>query len=362
MKTVEVKLPGDSYRIHIGAGLLDKTGRYLNEIGIGGKLVIITNPSVKKLYGQSLEKGLIRDGFQVTVLEVPDGEEQKSLDMAGKLYQQLSDAYAERTMPVLALGGGVIGDLAGFVAATYQRGIPLVQMPTTLLAQVDSSIGGKVAVNHGQLKNNIGAFYQPRVVIADTDTMKTLPAKEFDNGMAEVIKSAVIRDRDFFAFIEDNLDNIKTLDDEALEKVVFRSAGIKAEVVAKDEKEADLRAILNYGHTVGHGIETASDFKIAHGEAIAIGMLAAGRISHRMGILARNELDRLQAVIARTGLPTSAPELNTDRIIEAMGHDKKISQGKLRFVLPRRIGEVFITDEVNSSLVERILVDWYEET
>ena len=360
MKTVEVKLPGDSYRIHIGSGLLGQTGRYLNEIGISGKLVIITNPLVRSLYGQPLEKGLVRDGFQITVLEVPDGEEQKSLDMAGKLYQQLSDAYTERTTTVLALGGGVIGDLAGFVAATYQRGIPLVQVPTTLLAQVDSSIGGKVAVNHGKLKNNIGAFYQPRVVIADTDTMKTLPDKEFNNGMAEVIKSAVIRDRDFFAFIEDNLDNIKALDDSALGEVVFRSAGIKAEVVAKDEKETGLRAILNYGHTVGHGIETASDFKIAHGEAVAIGMLAAGRISHHMGILERNELDRLQTAIDRTGLPTTLPKLNINIIIEAMGHDKKISQGKLRFVLPRRIGEVFITDEVSPGLVEKVLVDWHE--
>jgi len=362
MKTVEVKLPGDSYRIHIGSGLLGQTGRWLNEIGIGGKLVIITNPVVNELYGRSLEQSLVRDGFQTTVLEVPDGEEQKSLDMAGKLYQKLSDAYAERTTPVLALGGGVIGDLAGFVAATYQRGIPLVQIPTTLLAQVDSSIGGKVAVNHGQLKNNVGAFYQPRVVITDTSTLKTIPDKELNNGMAEVIKSAVIRDRDFFAFIEENLDNIKSLDDGALEEVVFRSAGIKAEVVEKDEKEAGLRSILNYGHTIGHGIEAASDFEIAHGEAVAIGMLAAGRISHHMGILERKELDRLQTVIDRTGLPTTIPKLNTNIIIEAMGHDKKISQDKLRFVLPRRIGEVFITDEVSPSLVERILVDWHEET
>jgi len=362
MKTVEVKLPGDSYRIHIGSGLLEQTGQRLNEIGISGRLIIITNPVVNELYGRSLEQSLVRGGFQVTVLEVPDGEEYKSLDMAGKLYQQLSDAYAERATPVLALGGGVIGDLAGFVAATYQRGIPLVQVPTTLLAQVDSSIGGKVAVNHGHLKNNVGAFYQPLMVITDTNTLKTLPGKEFSNGMAEVIKSAVIRDSDFFAFIEENLDNIKSLDDDALEEVVFRSAGIKAEVVEKDEKEAGLRSILNYGHTIGHGIETASDFEIAHGQAVAIGMLAAGRISHRMGILERDELDRLQTVIDRTGLPTSLPKLNTNIIIEVMGHDKKISQGKLRFVLPRRIGEVFITDEVSPDLVERVLVDWHEET
>jgi 3-dehydroquinate synthase len=253
------------------------------------------------------------------------------------------------------LGGGVIGDLAGFVAATYQRGVPLVQIPTTLLAQVDSSIGGKVAVNHGQLKNNIGAFYQPKVVITDIGTLKTLDAREFNNGLAEVIKSAVVRDADFFDFIEKKLDNIKSLDNDALEEIVFRSAKIKAEIVEKDEKDLGLRSILNYGHTIGHAIETTSDFKTTHGEAIAIGMLVAGRISQHLGVMDRNELDRLKTVIGRAGLPTSIPELNMDRIIEAMRHDKKILQGKIRFVLPRTIGEVFITDEVSPRLLEQVL-------
>ena len=355
MRTVQVRLGSDSYQIHIGSGLLGQTIQRLTEIGVSGKLVIITNPVVKKLYGQSLEQTLASNGFEVTTLEVPDGEEHKSLDTAGRLFQELSNAYAERTTPILALGGGVIGDLAGFVAATYQRGVPLVQIPTTLLAQVDSSIGGKVAVNHGQLKNNIGAFYQPRVVITDTDTLKTLDNREFNNGLAEVIKSAVVRDAEFFAFIEENLDNIKSLDTDALEEVVFRSAKIKAEIVEKDERDLGLRSILNYGHTVGHAIETASDFKTTHGEAVAMGMLVAGRISHRLGIMDKNELSRLKAVIARAGLPTSMPELNTERIIEAMRHDKKIAQGKIRFVLPRKIGEVFVTDEVSPRLVEEVL-------
>ena len=355
MRTVQVRLSSDSYQIHIGSGLLEQTIPRLTEIGVSGKLVIITNPVVKKLYGQSLEQTLASNGFEVTTLEVPDGEEHKSLDTAGRLYHELSNAYAERTTPILALGGGVIGDLAGFVAATYQRGVPLVQIPTTLLAQVDSSIGGKVAVNHGQLKNNIGAFYQPRVVITDTGTLKTLDTGEFNNGLAEVIKSAVVRDAEFFAFIEENLDNIKSLDTDALEEVVFRSAKIKAEIVEKDERDLGLRSILNYGHTAGHAIETASDFKTTHGEAVAIGMLVAGRISQRLGIMDKNELSRLQAVIARAGLPTSMPELNTERIIEAMRHDKKIAQGKIRFVLPRKIGEVFITDEVSPRLLEEVL-------
>jgi len=355
MRTVQVRLSSDSYQIHIGSGLLEQTTQRLTEIGVSGKLVIITNPVVKKLYGQSLEQTLASNGFEVTTLEVPDGEEHKSLDTAGRLFHELSNAYAERTTPILALGGGVIGDLAGFVAATYQRGVPLVQIPTTLLAQVDSSIGGKVAVNHGQLKNNIGAFYQPRVVITDTGSLKTLDTGEFNNGLAEVIKSTVVRDAEFFAFIEENLDNIKSLDTDALEEVVFRSAKIKAEIVEKDEKDLGLRSILNYGHTAGHAIETASDFKTTHGEAVAIGMLVAGRISQRLGIMDKNELSRLQAVIARAGLPTSMPELNTERIIEAMRHDKKIAQGKIRFVLPRKIGEVFITDEVSPRLLEEVL-------
>ena len=355
MRTVQVRLRSDSYQIHIGSGLLEQTTQRLTEIGVSDKLVVITNPIVKRLYGQSLEQPLASNGFEVTTLEVPDGEEHKSLDTAGRLYQELSNAYTERTTPILALGGGVIGDLAGFVAATYQRGVPLVQIPTTLLAQVDSSIGGKVAVNHGQLKNNIGAFYQPRVVITDTGTLKTLDTGEFNNGLAEVIKSAVVRDAEFFTFIEQNMDNIKSLDTDALEEVVFRSAKIKAEIVEKDEKDLGLRSILNYGHTAGHAIETASDFKITHGEAVAMGMLVAGRISQRLGEMDENELGRLKAVIARAGLPTSIPELNIGRITEAMRHDKKIAQGKIRFVLPRKIGEVFITDEVSPRLVEEVL-------
>lgn len=362
MKTVEVRLASQKYRINIAPGLLKQTGRWLTELGLSGKLVIITNPVVRHLYGELLEQNLAGNGFKVITLEVPDGEEQKSLDTAGRLYQELTTAHAERGTPMLAFGGGVIGDLAGFVAATYQRGVPLVQIPTTLLAQVDSSIGGKVAVNHGQLKNSIGAFYQPRVVITDTSTLKTLNTKEFNNGLAEVIKTAVIGDRELFTFIEENLNRIKSLDGDALEEIVFRSAKIKAEIVEKDEKDLGMRSILNYGHTVGHAIESASDFRTAHGEAIAIGMLVAGRISCSMGILDRNELNRLKSVIAAAGLPTAIPDIKVEEIIKAMRHDKKILQGKTRFVLSRTIGQVFITDEVSPRLVEQVLVGGNEET
>jgi len=356
MRKIKVRLNTSSYEIHIGSGVLSHTGRQLKENGLTGKVVIITNPIVKKLYGNALKQSLTGDGFKVITLEVPDGEEQKSLETAGSLYHELTEHYAERTTPILALGGGVIGDLAGFVAATYMRGVPLIQIPTTLLAQVDSSIGGKVAVNHGQLKNQIGAFYQPRLVITDIDTLKTLAAKELANGLAEVIKSAVIWDREFFAYLETNLDQIKSLDARLLEETVFRSVRIKAEIVERDERDLGLRGILNYGHTIGHAIESASDFKMEHGEAIAIGMLAAGRISNQMGMLDRNELARLKCVIERADLPTEIPRLKAKRLIPAIKHDKKILEGKIRFVLPTSIGTAII-DEVSPSLIEQALGD-----
>ncbi len=362
MKEVRVRLGSNSYNIHIGPGLLMQTGARLEEIGLSDKLVIITDPTVQNLYGNTLKQSLTSSGFKVLILEVPEGEEQKSLETAGRLYHELTDFYAERTTPILALGGGVIGDLAGFVAATYLRGVPLIQIPTTLLAQVDSSIGGKVAVNHGLLKNKIGAFYQPRLVISDITTLKTLTTGELGDGLAEAIKYGVIWDEELFTYLEGNLDQIKSLDDRALETIVFRSAKIKAEVVEKDERDSGLRNILNYGHTVGHAIETVSDFKVPHGEAVAIGMLAAARISNKLDILDKNEVFRLKSVIARAGLPTEMPSLQLERLIQAMKHDKKVLQGKLRFVLPKSIGEVFITDEVSPSLMEQVLVKWNDET
>jgi 3-dehydroquinate synthase len=357
MRKVKVELGANSYEIYVGSGLLAQTGRWLRENGLSGKLVIITDPRARKLYGDALNQGLTKDGFSVTTLLVPEGEEQKSLETAGRLYHELTNCYAERTTPILALGGGVIGDLAGFVAATYLRGVPLIQIPTTLLAQVDSSIGGKVAVDHGQLKNKIGAFYQPRLVISDIDTLKTLPSNELANGLAEVIKSAAIRNKKFFAFLEANLDRIKSLDESALEETVFQTARIKAEVVAKDERDVGLRNILNYGHTIGHAIETISDFKVEHGKAIAIGMLAAARISNKMSILDKNDLGRLKGIIEKAGLPTEMPDLEIEKIIQAMKHDKKVLRGKIRFVLLKSIGSAFITDEVDVSLVEKVLVN-----
>jgi len=353
MRKIKVKL---GYEIWVGSGLLTQTGHWLAENGFSGRVVIITDPTVQGLYGDTLSQSLTGEGFSITMLLVPEGEEQKSLETVGRLYHELTSSYAERTTPILALGGGVIGDLAGFVAATYLRGVPLIQIPTTLLAQVDSSIGGKVAVDHGQLKNRIGAFYQPRLVVADTDTLKTLPARELANGLAEVIKSAAIRNKEFFTFLEENIAGIKALDEVALEETVFQTARIKAEVVEKDERELGLRGILNYGHTIGHAIETTSDFKVPHGGAIAIGMLAAARISNRMGILDEGALARLKNIIEQADLPAELPGLKVAEIIPAIKHDKKVLRDKVRFALLRSIGEAFITDEVSPSLVEEVLV------
>ncbi|MDP6043625.1 MAG: 3-dehydroquinate synthase [Dehalococcoidales bacterium] len=355
MRKVEVALGSDCYEIHIGFGLLARTGRRLRASGFSGKLVVITDTTVDRLYGQALGRSLAKEGFTVDILLVPVGEAQKSLETAGRLYHELTEARAERTTPILALGGGVIGDLGGFVAATYLRGVPLVQVPTTLLSQVDSSIGGKVAVDHGQLKNKIGVFYQPELVMADMDTLKTLPAVELANGLAEVIKSAVIRDQEFFAFLEENLERVKSLDKEVLEEVVSRAAQIKAGVVAEDEKDTGLRNILNYGHTIGHAIESVSRFRMGHGSAVAIGMVAAARISSRMGLLANDGLVRLKNIIARAGLPTKVPELEKGKIIQVMKHDKKVREEKVKFVLLKSIGSVLVSDEVSPSLVEEVL-------
>lgn len=355
MKKIRVNLGTNSYDIIIGAGELYRAGEHLKAIGFSGRVVVITNPTVRAIYGDLLGNALKDTGFGVEVLEVPDGEENKTLANAGNLYIELSNRYAERRTPIISLGGGVIGDLAGFVAATYMRGVPLIHIPTTLLSQVDSSVGGKVAVNHAQLKNEIGAFYQPKAVVSDINTLKTLPPKIFSDGMAEVIKHGVIRDKEFFDYLEENMAKIKAFDDAALEHIVARSVEIKADVVVKDERESGLRAILNYGHTAAHAIESLSDFKINHGSAVAIGMIVAARISTELGMFPQEEADRLEGLVKRAELPVRVPDFNSDDMYTAMQHDKKVSQGKIRFVLLKGLGEAFVTDNVAPSLVKGVL-------
>ena len=247
------------------------------------------------------------------------------------------------------------------MAATYLRGLPFIQIPTTLLAQVDSSIGGKVAVNYNQFKNKIGSFYQPKLVVSDIVTLHTLPAREFVSGMAEIIKHAVIWDKDLFDYIEENINRIKAFNDnDVVEELVFRAIKIKAKIIEQDEKDLDLRNILNYGHTIGHAFETLSEFKMKHGEAVAIGMVAAGRISNKMGMLSKNELYRMKDVIEKAGLVTKVPEVDIAQLINIMKHDKKVLAGKIRFVLLNSIGKAIMSDIVPLSMVEEVLINSYE--
>ncbi len=355
MKTVEVKLKSGSYRICVGAGLLGNLPAMLSELGFTSKAVIVSDATVGGLYGRRLAGKLDGAGFKVTVLSGPENEEQKSLETAGRLYGELSDARTERNTPLLALGGGVLGDLTGFTAATYRRGVPLIQLPTTLLAQADSSIGGKTAVNHGRLKNMVGAFYQPRLTAADTEVLKSLSRGQIGDGLAEIIKHGAILDAELFAYIEDNLDRALALDETVMEWLVARSAAIKAGIVERDELDLGLRNVLNYGHTTGHAVETVSDFRVGHGQAVAFGMLVAGRISQAMGLLGDDELRRIERLIERAGLVEQLPALDTEEMLEAMQHDKKIVDGRVRFVLLRTIGDVFVSDEVDAERVRTAL-------
>ncbi len=362
MHTVTVNLDssprsgrGRSYDIHVGAGLIATAGQLLARAGLRHRAVIITDTRVGALYAPMLQQALASAGFQTTVLELPPGEEQKSLENAARLYSDLTSLYAERTTPIVALGGGVIGDLAGFVAATYMRGVPLVQVPTTVLAQGDSSIGGKVAVNHGNLKNKIGAFYQPVLTVSDVSTLCSLSPRETSDGLAEIIKHGMILDAGLFEYLEKNMRSIRALGETAMERIIENSARVKAGVVEKDEFDLGLRNVLNFGHTVGHAVESVSGLKIWHGEAVAIGMVAEARIAHRLGILPAGDVTRLTALLQSAGLPTAVPSLDVAGLLSAMQHDKKVSAGKMLFALPTAIGKVAVTDRVEITTIERVL-------
>ena len=356
MRTAKVRLGKRSYEARIGHDLLGQAGKWLRlTLPAADKAALITNPEIDRLYGAMVKQGLEQQGFKTATLLVPDGEEHKSLDTAAKLYAGLQAVHAERTTPIIALGGGVIGDLAGFVAATYMRGLPLVLLPTTLLAQVDSSLGGKTAVDHGPVKNNIGVFHQPLLVIADTSALRSLPQAEVSNGLAEVIKYGMIRDRAFFNLLEKSMQRIRAFEEPLLEDVVARSASIKAGIVSMDERDTGLRNILNFGHTIGHAIESASDFKIRHGQAVATGMVKACAIACRMGIFPHPQLIRLKNLLLQAGLPVTMPRVDMTRVIAAMEHDKKVQNGKARFILPRSIGRVFISSNVSFALAVEVM-------
>lgn len=353
--SVRVELGDRSYDIIIGSGVLQKIALRVRAFR-PSRIAIISNKTVFPLCGDIVLKSLRAAHINPEILLVPDGEEYKDFLWSYYLYGQLLKAGFDRKSVLIALGGGVIGDMAGFVASTYMRGIRYVQVPTTLLAQVDSSIGGKTGVNHPLGKNMIGTFYQPSLVLADIGTLRTLPAREFSAGMAEIIKYGVIADRNLFDCLMMNRDDILASGD-TLVQVIKRSCEIKADVVARDEKEAGLRAILNFGHTIGHAVETVTGYRrFLHGEAVAIGMCAAAELAVRMNLLKQEEAIRIKELVQKYDLPCSVPDdLDADGIVRSMGIDKKATGGRLRFVLPNAIGSVRIVEDIDLKEVRSVM-------
>ncbi|HXG50144.1 MAG TPA: 3-dehydroquinate synthase [candidate division Zixibacteria bacterium] len=341
MQTLTVNLGERSYPIHVGRGLLPRVGEFLAQVGLRGKVAVVTNPTVAQLYLDVVDEGLRRAGFEVTAVLIPDGEEHKNLKSLSTVYDALVRGRFERGSSVLALGGGVVGDLAGFAAASYLRGVPYVQVPTTLLAQVDSSVGGKTGINHEEGKNLIGAFYQPRLVVIDVDVLQTLPQRELISGLAEVVKYGIIADPALFERLEDGIDRLRALDRSLLAEVVAASCAIKARVVEKDEHEEDLRAVLNFGHTLGHALEAATGYRrFLHGEAVGIGMAQAAAISAKHGFCDAATRDRIRRLIARAGLPCDVPaDIARHDLIRGMEVDKKSAGGRIRFVMCAGLGK-----------------------
>lgn len=353
MKTLLVDLGERSYPIVFGQRIVDEFGRLCNELKLGERAMVITNSTIGRHYFNTLENSLTRHGFVVSQLEIPEGEEYKNIDTLKSIYDSLVGACLDRGSFLVALGGGVIGDITGFAAATYLRGISYVQVPTTLLAQVDSSVGGKTGINHEKGKNLIGAFYQPRMVLIDVSTLETLPDREYISGLAEVVKYGIIYDSELFDFVSNNVEKLLAKDKSCLMSAVNRSCEIKASVVTKDEREAGLRAILNFGHTIGHAVENLTDYQqYLHGEAVSIGMAQAARISATMGYSTLRDSDKIISLLTRLKLPVELPSFSAESYLAAILHDKKVKDGRITFVLNNGIGAyslVNITD-LNSLL------------
>ena len=355
MRIVSVSLGSRSYQIKVGGGLLPRLGAECAALKLGQRCAVITDSNVGKKFAKAALKSLSASGFEAVLITVPAGEKSKRLAVVEKCYDEL---YSRNKTDSEFNGGGVVGDLAGFVAATYLRGIPFVQVPTTLLAQVDSSVGGKTGVNLRAGKNLVGAFYQPRLVLCDLDALKTLPRREYVSGLAEVVKYGVIYDAVLFAQLERNLPKLLQRDAATLRNVIARCCEIKAEVVGQDETESGLRAILNFGHTIGHAIENSSGYgKYLHGEAIAIGQVAAAKLSHEILGLPSGELERIEKIFVRAGLPVKI-KLNAaqrKKLFTAMKLDKKVSAGEIKFVLSKKIGKVIWNQRVAENLIGRVL-------
>lgn len=349
MRTLNVELADRSYPIRIGSGVLADSGLILPYLK-SKRVAVVTNDVVGPLYLADFVAGLRKQGISVTQIVLPDGEAHKDWPTLNLIFDGLLGEHCDRSTTLIALGGGVVGDMVGFAAATYQRGVPFIQVPTTLLSQVDSSVGGKTAINHPLGKNMIGAFYQPKLVLADTSVLNTLPDRELRAGMAEIIKYGLIRDLPFLEWIESNLERLLARDPAALAEAVERSCRNKAEVVAADETEQGERATLNLGHTFGHAIETGLGYGAwLHGEAVAAGAVMAADLSRRLGWLSDADLARVREIHLRAGLPVKGAPLGADRYLELMAHDKKVSDGTLRLVLLKQIGRAVITSEATNS-------------
>ncbi|MBI4635497.1 MAG: 3-dehydroquinate synthase [Candidatus Rokubacteria bacterium] len=355
---IPVRLGPRSYTIVVEPGALATVGERLRALGTGSRVALVSDPSIRSLYGKTVAESLERSGFAVTGLDVPEGEAAKTLAVAERCWSALLAAGFDRTSTVVALGGGAVGDVAGFVAGTYMRGVSFVQVPTTVLAQVDASIGGKTAINHPEAKNLIGVFHQPRLVLVDPLTARTLPEREFRSGLAEIVKHGIVLDADYFARLERDALPLLARDPSVLERVIAGSCRLKADVVERDEREAELRMVLNYGHTIGHALEAVTHYaRFTHGEADSLGIAAEARLARRLGLASAETVARQERLLQALGLPVRLPPLEADAVLAALSHDKKARDGRVPFVLAPEIGTFRIVEDVTADDIRAVLAE-----
>src|SRR5438477_2396714 len=353
---ITIDLGPRSYSIVVAAGALGDVGSRLRELRLGPRTALVSDAAVGRLYRKTVTSSLEAAGFSVAAIEVPEGEGAKTLEVAERCWNELLAAGLDRTSTVLALGGGAVGDVAGFVAATYMRGVNFVQVPTTVLAQVDASIGGKTAIDHPNAKNLIGAFHQPRLVLVDPAVVRSLPEREYRSGVAEIVKHGIVLDADYFAGVERDAAALCARDLPVVERIIGGSCRLKASVVERDERESELRHVLNYGHTIGHALEAATGYaRFAHGEAVALGIVAEARLALRLGVASQQTVLRQERLLAALGLPVRAPAIDADRVLAAMTRDKKARDGRVPFVLSPRIGAFQLQYDVPWDLVRAVL-------
>ena len=353
---INVNLGLRSYRIIVESGAVATVGARLRELGVGSRAALVSDAAIGSLYGKTVVRSLEGAGFSVALVEVPEGEAAKTLAVAGQCWNELLALGLDRTSTVLALGGGAVGDVAGFVAATYMRGVNFVQVPTTVLAQVDASIGGKTAIDHPNAKNLIGAFHQPRLVLVDPAVVRSLPEREYRSGVAEIVKHGIVLDADYFAEVERDAAALCARDLPVVERIIGGSCRLKASVVERDERESELRHVLNYGHTIGHALEAATGYaRFAHGEAVALGIVAEARLARRLGLASDDTVARQERLLLAVGLPVTAEAIDTDAVVAAIGRDKKARDGRVPFVLAPRIGAFRLVFDVPAADIRAVL-------